>query len=246
MPDLKNGFLERIFKNTPHFSNDLIEPFNEEEFETIKRFSAEEYWCGNESINIFNVSGTRHPDYQGKSWLWFLQNGKRMRLNLTLFEQNPGYYLGEARKEPAMSYVRVDGKLYVDHDGNHRTCIARFFYFEKGLTHLRGVEVREYRVDGHAMATFEAIRRALDVKKITHIHMESFREKADREDSAGWMKERFEIGARLRNVRSGGLLVLKRQEFQGFLSAIEGMGGFKRFLGGDKYTKFLSGRGGAN
>ncbi len=171
-----------------------------------------------------------------------LQNGKRMRLNHALFEQNPGYYLGEDRKEPAMSYVRVDGKLYIDHDGSHRRCIAKFFFL-KGLTHLHGVLVREYRPDRHAMAMVEAIQMALEAKRLDHIYIESSREKTGSDDTAGWMKERFDIRAKLRNARSGGVLVLNRQEFQEFLSAIEGMGLLKRFFGGDRYTKFLFGRG---
>lgn len=55
-----------------------------------------------------------------------------MHVNLPLLDKNPGYYLEDRRKAPTMSFIKLDGKLYVDGDGNHRTCIAKFFFYYQG------------------------------------------------------------------------------------------------------------------
>lgn len=76
-----------------------------------------------------------------------------------------------------------------------------------------------------------------------HITLELYREKTAREDDEGWMKERFNLKLRLRNIKYGSQLVPDRGEWAGFQEVVEGMSLFKRLFGSnDKYTRFLSGR----
>jgi len=101
-----------------------IEFWDEGYFTQIKPFVKEFYWNSQASINVFRVKGTQHPDYKGLTWIEFLKKGKRMPLNLGLFEENPDYYLTCSDKKPTMFYQGLDGGyLYIGGDGNHRTAI---------------------------------------------------------------------------------------------------------------------------
>ena len=133
----------------PEFGNKKILGFHEEQFiEQLLPYCTEHYWSNNESINVFNVVGTALPDYIGLTWNEFIQVGKRMKLNLSLLQTNPQYYLDKESKKPPMYYVEIDGKLYVDGDGNHRTALARFFHtFNGSNPTLHGVIVKKYKID---------------------------------------------------------------------------------------------------
>ncbi len=196
------GLFEKAISDKPDFSLAIIEKLDMDEFREIREFSLEEYWCDEDSINIFEVSGTRHPDYYGMTWLELLENGKRMKLNLSLFESNPGYYLEDMRKFPSMSYVKLDGKTYVDADGNHRTCIAKFYFYYTGRTNLHGVTVKEYITDRYTYNAFRNLKELLKEKRLFHIEVSPFREKLSREDTAGWMREHFKVGIKVRNKRT--------------------------------------------
>ncbi|RMG03681.1 MAG: hypothetical protein D6726_05055 [Nitrospirae bacterium] len=196
------GLYRRAMSERPEFSLRAIEKFDEDEFRELKEFASEEYWCEEDSINVFDVVGTRHPDYQGLTWLEFLDQGKRMELNLSLYEHNPGYYLNDTKKLPTMSYLKLDGKTFVDGDGNHRTCIAKFFFYYLRRTNLHGVTIREYITDRYTYRIYREIRDMLERKGLYHIEVLPFREKTAREDTAGWMREYFKVGLRAINRRN--------------------------------------------
>ena len=226
------SLLELARDYPPDFAGERIETFPEEEFREIEMFTEEYYWCGMESINVFEVRGTRHPDYQGLSWVEFLRQGKRMHANLSLFEKNPDYYLIDRKKEPSMSYIKLDGKLYVDSDGNHRTCIAKFFFYYTGRTHLHGVELREVRVDKYTYGLFKELRDYIRDSKLSYLEVEPLQRKLKRVDGPGWMREYFELGIRVRDRRKNKDLELKGSQIIGFFKSIEGRDSLKRrFLG---------------
>ena len=176
-----------IRRHNPFFLNQEIQFLTVEELCSVEPFIFETIWEDNGSINVFLVQGTKHPDYQGMTWLEFLEKGKRMKSNLELFEANPDYYLNTEHKLPTMSYLQIDGgPLYIDDDGEHRTCIAKMFFFLKGLTMLHGVSTVRHRLDHEAMEMHRGL--------LEHFRfVRPLRKKLSREDTGGWMRETFEI-----------------------------------------------------
>ena len=116
-----------------------------------------------------------------------LEKGKRMAGNLAELFANPGYYFLSEKKLPSMSYIRVDQSLYVDNDGNHRTCIARFFtgLLEKPQI-LKGVEVTDLVIDKEA---YELWRQLGGLRGLVAVHSK----KISRDDGPGWMRESFRL-----------------------------------------------------
>ena len=189
---------EDLFKvieiHKPSFCFEKIQPFPEEEWNTLQFFVKEHIW-EESSINIIRVIGTKHPDYQNMTWDEFLHQGKRMRLNLELFEKNPDYYLDTVHKLPTMHYVQIDsGEYYVGADGNHSTCIAKFFFFLKGISTLHGVEIDHYLINHKALEIYRALKEK-------EYYPEPVLKKLSRVDSSGWMREKFETMFRLKDGR---------------------------------------------
>ncbi len=205
MADLPDTALVRSARSKypPHWAGQRLAAWDENGFRAASPFIVEKYWSGLQSINVFDVVGTAHPDYQGLTWLEFLEQGKRMRANLLLQESNPGYYLDDAIKQPSMYYIELDGGgWYVNGDGNHRTCIARFFFHEGVRTMLHGVHVESYKSDREAKETFDALQ-ALIASRGLRMQVEPFRKTISRDDTAGWMRERYQVGIRLLDLRRG-------------------------------------------
>ena len=61
---------------------------------------------------------------------------------------NPSYYLQPTERRPAIHYNTLDGlSFYVGSDGNHRTCIARFFLAKQQKSQLHDVTLNHYQVN---------------------------------------------------------------------------------------------------
>lgn len=103
--------------------NNIIEPFPDLDY--LKQFATSYYWTGEKIVNVFEVIGTADPDYIGATWIAMLRLGKRMHsVNLPLLQENPGYYFDISEKSPEMYYTRINDRLYISGEGNHRTSIA--------------------------------------------------------------------------------------------------------------------------
>ncbi len=178
-------------------------PFNES---LIDLFSTVREWQDGIRLDLELVKGSVHPDYAGRSWLWLLENGKRMDHNLCLLIENPVYYFEETKKLPAMSYLAVGNAYYVYTDGNHRTCIARFLFQLLGLDPvLSGVEVVRKEIDIEALRAFEKLKSRGASVMVS-------RKKTAREDGAGWMREHYML--RFSVVERGKLYEdLSREDF---------------------------------
>ncbi|MCG0237687.1 hypothetical protein L4535_32945, partial [Pseudomonas aeruginosa] len=71
-----------------------------------------------------------------------------MQRNLQALLDNPSYYLQPTERRPAIHYNTLDGlSFYVGSDGNHRTCIARFFLAEQQKSQLHDVTLNHYQVN---------------------------------------------------------------------------------------------------
>lgn len=179
-------------KTAPHWAEQSILPFPEDAFRIAQRFASRHYWIAAGSVNVFRVAGTRHPDYAGMSWGDFLRRGKRMPANHALWERNPGYYLETGPKEPGMSYVSLDGlDWYVDDDGNHRTCIARFAFGAEGRTMLHGVTLSDWRSDTEFVEAYRALEDLVRERRIgwNPQHKSTL---VRREDTAGWKLDHYD------------------------------------------------------
>lgn len=213
----------------PHWAGQKLLAWDLAAFREAEQFAIEKYWSGQQSINIFEVVGTQHPDYQGMAWAEFLEHGKRMRQNLTLQESNPGYYLDDTVKLPTMYYIAIDGSgWYVAGDGNHRTCIARFMFHGMGRTMLHGVNVESYRTDSHAREVFRSLRETIAMKGLPLL-VEPFREKISRDDTGGWMREIFRVGIVLHNISNGTKEFLTSIEAERKLDEIKRETGLRRW-----------------
>jgi hypothetical protein len=72
-----------------------------------------------------------------------------MKLNFDLLKHNPDYYFSDEMKLPLMSFIRINGRLFVRDDGNHRTAIARLLFAltEEPERPLQGVLLVEIKID---------------------------------------------------------------------------------------------------
>ncbi len=185
-------FVQQWINNPPYWANNIMQPWNDDLFQDLEPFVCEEYWTGQGSVNVFNVIGTIHPDYQKKSWLHLLKNGKRMSLNQSLLESNPAYYQETTPKIPMMYFKTMDGlNYYISDDGNHRTCLARFYFYELGLTQLHGVTINHYKAND----AFYLIYRMLLAYVREHdlaVQIKPKRSLIRRKDTAGWKTDTYE------------------------------------------------------
>jgi hypothetical protein len=193
--------LERARKEPPHWSEDKIQTWDENDFRRLEPFVQMEYWTDQGSINVFRVVGTQHWDYQGKTWINFLETGKRMDINLGLHAKKPEYYVQTERKKPMMYYVTYDGlSFYVSSDGNHRTGIARFDFYYKGLTMLHGVSINHYHVDWDYVQLCQQLTELCRERAIPATLL-AYRESLKREDTAGWKLDHYRTLVKFDDMR---------------------------------------------
>ncbi len=192
--------------DAPHWANETIQPWDEHGFRSMNNFIRRYYWCGNASVNVFRIVGTKHPDYQGKTWLELLNRGKRMHINLRLHKENPGYYLDQEHKTPTMSFVTLNGMdLYVDADGNHRTVIAKFDYHYRSRTMLHGVEVAHYEIDMDLYRIYMAMQEWIEQRRyIDPWRIAPHNKVIAREDDAGWKVDIYQPAIEVRGIKNGG------------------------------------------
>ncbi|HHW2833754.1 TPA: hypothetical protein ACUT80_002736 [Pseudomonas aeruginosa] len=135
--NLNFDFVRRQVEQPPAWASEVLLSWEEAYPQEKHAFLQSHYWTETGSINVFRVVGTDRKDYRGRSWLDFLTGGKRMQRNLQALLDNPSYYLQPTERRPAIHYNTLDGlNFYVGSDGNHRTCIARFFLAEQQKSQL--------------------------------------------------------------------------------------------------------------
>ena len=176
--------------------NNTIEPFPD--IKSLEPFCVYHYWCSSESVNVFQVVGTARTDYVGAAWIDMLKLGKRMPLNLGLLAENPIYYFESKKKEPDMHYTKINDKIYISREGNHRTAIAKVLFYYTGGAVLHGIDFQEYKIDFSLKENFEKLKEML-FTKFPYIEAKIERKTVKREDTAGWMKEYYDITISLIN-----------------------------------------------
>jgi hypothetical protein len=178
--------------HTPAWSHNKIIPWDEHAHDRLIPFISAEHWNANDSINVFAVVGTRNSIFYNWTWFELLGKGKRMEsVNLPLYASNPAYYELPDVKLPAMDFVTFDGaNFYVDTDGNHRTCIARFAFERHALNRLDGVGIKRLEVNHEMQALYQEMAALIRNKRID-ASIEARRTVLGREDSSNWKVDRF-------------------------------------------------------
>lgn len=201
------SFIDRISGALPAWAENEIEAWDYSAFRQAEDFVTHHYWTDKGSINVFRIVGTDHPQYAGMTWFELLQRGKRMDINIPLIEKKPEYYTNASQQHTSMSYVSMDGiHWYISADGNHRSCLARFYFHLLGhaVTQLHNVSLSQYRTDTAFMSVCQAISRLVPTLKQRGVYLmlTTHRFPVSREDTPGWKLDTFrtEVSVVLDNV----------------------------------------------
>ena len=216
--------------------NNVIEPFPD--IKSLESFCVYYYWCGSESVNVFQVIGTECPDYEGIAWIDMLKTGWKMPLNLRLLAQNPIYYFENKKKEPDMHYTKINDKIYIAREGNHRTAIAKVLFYYTGDTILHGIDFQEYKIDFNLKERFEKLKEIL-FTKFPYIEAKIERKTVKREDTAGWMREYYDISISLINHRKHKSIIIKADNLNSLIEELNRYSFWKRIFVRSKVLSFL-------
>ena len=188
---VEHDLLARSRAAPPYWSGERLQLFPQDRFAAMAPFVLTHRGCDDAPLNLFQGVGTRHPDYTGMTWLEFLERGRHMPANRQWWADNSGYYTEPGRKWPAMSFISLDGTdWYVDADGEHRTCIARFDFDHRVLRTLTGLSLTDWRFDE---VFKERMDRLTDLIRNRRIQIEIEHRKAlvERSDNPGWKLDRY-------------------------------------------------------
>lgn len=194
---MKDDAIQNLFGTVPYFADTVIESMTQEadKRDFIRLYS----WCRAGSVNLHRVVGTMHPDYAGMTWRELLARGRRMDHNLQLFRENPAYYTEPQERRPSLHIALIDGKGYVTDDGNHRTCIGRFYLYGQPVPFLHGVHLSEQYTDTRLMALHDRLIQLLPANcKVTPCSKE-----IRRDDGDGWATHEYALTLRVENRRRG-------------------------------------------
>ncbi|MEM5801001.1 MAG: hypothetical protein QXD54_05530 [Candidatus Aenigmatarchaeota archaeon] len=214
--DFPERVIEEI-KSKDCVLNNLIEPMPD--IDPVRPFIEYHYWADSESVNVFQVVGTAHSDYQGIPWIEMLQKGKRMPHNLEMLKKNPQYYFEARKKEPAMHYTRINDKIFISGEGNHRTSIAKVLFFFTGHTVLHGITFEEIKVDTNLLTKIKTLKNIL-LRSLPGIEVEVIRKLVKREDTAGWKKDYYKITLKIINHHKLRTIEIGKKEVEDFLDEL--------------------------
>ncbi|WP_260602918.1 hypothetical protein [Pseudomonas aeruginosa] len=125
-----------------------------------------------------------------------------MPKNLLALLANPSYYLQPTERRPAIHYNTLDGlSFYIGSDGNHRTCIARFFLAEQQKSQLHDVTLNHYQVNDAFYHLYGQLRQQVLLQGLpVQIHPE--RAQLGREDTAGWKMDTYQTTLTWLNLKT--------------------------------------------
>lgn len=190
--EMRTPLFLRVIKNPPPWAFDSIQPWDTQYLSRAGTFLRRHYWTSQGSVNVFRVVGTDCQQYQNCSWLDFLTSGKKMNINLSLQNKQPEYYRDIAVKLPTIYFNTFDGiDYYIGSDGNHRTCLAKFMFYETGETQLHGVTINHYDIDEAFYRLYRELSEKISQLGLSVI-LTAESKQIKREDTAGWMIDYFQ------------------------------------------------------
>lgn len=231
------AFIRRV-QESGSVLNNTIEPFPEN-IEDLRRFAVTAYWSHAQIVNVFEVVGTACADFSGATWITMLRLGKRMwSINLPLLRENPGYYFELSSKEPDMHYTRINGRLYISGEGNHRTAIAKALFAFLGEQNFGAVKYEELWIDEEAMRLYGEAQQLILQKRLP-LRLEPRRTALKREDTPGWKKDYYNLAFRLANAKTGKEQVLSTDQLREFCRALDSSSWLGRLARLGRVGKFL-------
>lgn len=198
MNEMTDDKILELFGSVPYFTDSIIEPVQQELAK--QPFRCRSSWSHQGSVNIMRICGTMHPDYAGMTWRQLLAQGRRMDSNLKAFQNNPSYYTDIVKRVPGMQLGIVDGKGYVLEDGNHRTCIGKFYLYTHDSPFMHGVALSEQQTDMRMMSLYKHLLHRLP----GYCKAIPLSKEIKRDDGDGWASHFYEISIRVENNRRRG------------------------------------------
>lgn len=223
---------EQLKQAKPYFAEQKLEALTPELIDIVNQFASSVFWIDSTSVAVGDVIGTIHPDYQGKSWEWLLNNGRRMSHNLELLNNNSKYYLETIKKEPSMYYIKINDKLYVGADGNHRTCIAKYLSDIQCNTLIYGITLDEYIVDFSLIAAYKDLIEFVKSKRLS-LNISVVKKHINRQDGTGWKRDNYKIEISITNIKNNQTIkVFSCNEIYSIINSYRGL--LSKFFGEHK------------
>lgn len=230
MNEMQDIRIYELFGSVPYFTDTIIESVQQEQAK--RPFLSRHTWSHEGSVNIMRICGTMHPDYAGLTWRQLLTVGRRMDSNLKAFKENPSYYTELVKRLPGMQLSLIDGKGYVLEDGNHRTCIGKFYLYTHDSPFMHGVSIAEQQTDTRMMALYNTTIRLLP----GYCKAIPISEEVSRDDGNGWASHFYEISIRIENHRRRGYCAvftgddLETEVLPALTSPFRRFGAFRKLL----------------
>lgn len=230
-------YIEQIKSDSPAHMQETI--FNYASVEKrADLFALEVRWSDSASVNVYEVTGSCHPDYVGSTWMQLLDYGKRMPRNMRLLHENPLYYFEQTKKIPSMYYTKIGKDLFVTCDGNHRTCLAKVLFFYSDRTNIEGVFLTEIIKDEELEHMHELLNASEELKK-AGIRLEIQSKHLSRKDAPGW-KSDIKKPVIIAQNKSYQAIEMNASDALDFYTELKS-GHFLRLLRHNKYAKFIKG-----
>lgn len=231
--DNLENVLHEYGRQPENFINRVIKPLSDalnDKKDFVFKRSIDHY----ATINPFDIKGSSHPDYIGMNWGELIKTGRRMHINIPLLKENPMYYLEDSIKLPQMLFTEVDGEIFVDGDGNHRSALCQLLFYAKSLTSLHGVCLTSYSTNHalrNAFLELEEERRNFKLLLSTKVYSKTL----SREDGGSFMREYYDNIIEITNIKKGISIQLKTpNEVHAFIQEAK----HKSFLGRFSHGKF--------
>lgn len=210
--NLNFEFVRRLVDQPPAWAEKTLLKWDDAFPQEQKDFLSLHYWIESGSVNVHRVVGTNHWDYQGMTWLSVLMSGKRMKNNLQDLMDDPRYYLQSVIRQPSIYYNTVDGlNFYIGADGNHRTCLAKFFLGEQEKSQLHNVTINHYQVDTAFFRCYQQLKLIVQTMALK-VDLNPEISSVGREDTAGWKMDRYQTHLIWKDFQSGRVLKLKHAD----------------------------------
>lgn len=222
-PNLSFPFVQKHLKTPPDWSQKPLLAWSDAYPADCRSFLTEHYEAFDASVNVFNVVGTLCKLFQNKTWLDLLQDGSKIATNLDELQRNPDYYLNLVSRVPAMQFYTTDGlSFYVGHDGNHRTCLAKFFLFDQSKSHLHSVAVEHFLVNWPFYAIYKQLKELIAVEQLPY-ELTAASQRIGYNDGVGWRVVLFQPSLTLLYLNSSKTITLNYDQAQAKLAEFQAL-----------------------
>ena len=151
--------IEKMQSEIYHFSNDTLRTaYGAKNLYSPFVFKAT--LNRNTYVDLRHYRGTDHGRYIGSSFHQLINYMKKLETNLKSLLRCSDYYFSKEEKD--MLYYHINGRYYLDSEGNHRSIIAKhLFAMLRVKPYLYGVDIINYDLDTRRLYYFLALKKLL-------------------------------------------------------------------------------------